>query len=112
MSEQREQTMPERKKYKSRRTKLWREDPHCRNCGVLTILPEMRRKDLIRNNVNLTNMATLEHLNSRLNPERLKPNYSSEIRTTLLCYKCNENKGKEDCNVNFREIHKERSHKL
>lgn len=85
-----------------RRLNLWREDPRCRRCGIVTLLPEeaayeagvlfdgnlmrhlkrARRKD-IRDRI-----ATLEHTRSRYHPARLeKEPYGT--RTTLFCWRCN-----------------------
>jgi hypothetical protein len=40
-------------------------------------------------------MATLDHLYSRLNPER-KPNLCGEERTVLACWGCNFERGKDE----------------
>lgn len=78
---------------RKRRYRHWKKNPHCRDCGILTILPEKIPQS--KRTVKLTpNMATLEHLRSRFDPSRTVPNVSNEIRTTLLCGKCNNERGR------------------
>lgn len=95
--------MPDTRKLRARRNKLWAEDPHCRQCGVLTVLPQNTR------NHKLSNLATIEHIYSKLNPKRLIQPEVNEIRRILLCQKCNLENAAKDCEVNFPEIHRERS---
>ena len=72
-----------------RRNKLWERDPHCRFCGVETVLPENVPEGPIPDN-----MATIEHLDSRNNPDRGK--FCGQERTTLACFKCNNDRNKEE----------------
>ena len=71
------------KRLRARRERRWIEDPRCQDCGVETIPPELVKKG------QRSRMATLEHLDSRLNPMRGSGGVN-EIRTTILCYKCNQ----------------------
>ena len=79
---------------KKRRTNLWNRDPHCYYCGCLTILPDDVEgyKDKGHIKVTPNNMATIEHLISRLHPLRGK----TKGITTLACYKCNNEVNHED----------------
>lgn len=87
------------RRLRERRNKLWNQDPRCRNCKVITILPE----DLLGKNDDgtlrqmkpgfpekrlLDKMATIEHIHSRFNPLRGTLNGAVET-TTLFCRKCN-----------------------
>ena len=54
------------------------------------------------------NMATIEHVYSRLNPQRYV--YTpGEKRHILSCYKCNHTKGREETMITFRERHVKKS---
>lgn len=78
-----------RKQFKNRRGRLWKLNPNCPGCGVLTILPEDMPpivKGLDR--VLLDSMATLDHVLPRADPRRTKQTSSS--RTRLLCHGCNQ----------------------
>ena len=90
---------------KRRRRKLWLQDPTCRFCGILTILPE----DLPPNSVKNTK-ATIEHLDSRYNPMRgAYQGMSGKIaeRCTLACWKCNNDRNKvEQEQVPIEELRK------
>ena len=102
--------MSKSKKSSIQRTKLWKENPHCYYCGILTVPPELRTETQKKNHFNFSNMATLEHLYSRLNPKR-QEKYSKARRHVLACYKCNSEKALEDTNLNFIEEHRKRSNK-
>ena len=75
------------------RRRMRLEDPHCRLCGVLTILPEDVAKQLGRPLRKLgkfpDNMATIDHLRSRYHSCRVEPCCNGEVRRRLLCSKCN-----------------------
>lgn len=80
------------------RERLWKKDPHCRYCGVITVLPSSpllkRGKDgKLRHYPD--NMATIDHLRSRLDPER-QNHYPSERRYILACWKCNNERSKKE----------------
>ncbi len=78
------------KNIRKRRERLWTENEgKCYWCGILTILPlrgttkTSHRDDL----------ATLDHLRTRLDGNRQEPNDSNEERTVLACWKCNGIRG-------------------
>jgi hypothetical protein len=90
------------KNIRKRREKLWIEcGGRCCYCDCQTILPEHTVKKP------LPNMATLDHLRTRLHIDydeygaplpgtRQEPNYNSEERTKLSCWTCNNIRGKFD----------------
>lgn len=67
--------------------KMWKQDPHCRQCGRLTVLSVYKNHKAIPDNT-----ATLEHVFSRLNPLRLLKTPGVK-RRTLLCRACNQTNG-------------------
>lgn len=69
---------------------LYARDPHCHWCHKFTVLYTLRRHEKAPDD-----MATLDHLYSRLNPER-KPNLCGEERTVLACWGCNFERGKDE----------------
>lgn len=100
------------KQRRKQRQKLWNENPHCYYCGILTVPPEIRTKEQVEKGYYFDNMATLEHLFSRLNPKRYEKHKFKTVRHVLACYKCNNDKSMEDTNINFAEEHRRRSLKL
>lgn len=85
------------KQGKKRRARLHKEDPKCRLCRVVTLLPEQVHaivggdfgkltKTLKRHKDLKDRMATFDHMRSRLNPNRGK---DSKECTRLLCWRCN-----------------------
>jgi hypothetical protein len=85
-------TMPDSKKLAKQRLELWKKNPHCENCGVLTILPDDLPYSIGKTgNKNIkifpNNTATIQHKYDRLHPQRnIKTN---ERRHFLWCIKCN-----------------------
>lgn len=78
---------------KKQRSRLWHIDPHCKNCGVLTILPEHLPDECFKNEkrsklkIVPKNMATIQHSYSKLHPLR----HAGEHNThALWCWKCNQ----------------------
>lgn len=71
-------------KNKVRRERKWAEDPRCRRCGIVTIPPEEIESDW-----QLPRMATLEHVDTRMNPMRGCAGHDV-VRTSLLCRDCNQ----------------------
>ena len=69
-----------------RRRKLWEEDPHCRKCGRLTILSHDPPKK------SEGNMATIQHIHSRLDEKRGKVDGET---TTLFCWRCNNDDNRD-----------------
>ena len=74
-----------------RRLKLWVEDPHCRKCGTLTVLPENAKCSKKPDE----NQATIQHLDSRLSDVRGTYGETETPRTTLFCWKCNNEENRE-----------------
>lgn len=66
---------------------LWRHDPHCHWCGVETVLE--RPEGSLRRNHNPENLATLDHIYSRFEPQR-KTNKDA----VLACHRCNNERSK------------------
>ncbi len=79
------------KRLRKRKERLWKENPHCRNCGDLTILPEKYKATEKQPD----NLATIQHFHHKYHPDRHKPNPTGEVRTDLWCYKCNNKDAKE-----------------
>lgn len=52
------------------------------------------------------NFATIDHLYSKLNPDRTPENRNEVV---MACYKCNHSRGRLDCVQNFKEEHRRRS---
>lgn len=88
------------KRLQRQRFRLWQQDPRCYYCRVITILPESLSLPRARNGglkVYPNNLATLEHLRSRLHPKRLEPNPTyTEQRHVLACRKCNQETCRRD----------------
>jgi len=61
--------------------KLWVKDPHCHYCGIETILSH----DMPQGVSYLPNMATIDHVYSRLNPLR----QTQRQKLVLSCNLCN-----------------------
>lgn len=84
------------------RRMLWEMNPHCRFCGVLTVLPEQHPSSK-PNPV----WATIEHLDSRLSPDRGKR--PGEFRHTLSCWRCNNQRNYQEHATTPRQTLWERS---
>lgn len=81
------------KNIRKRREKLWDEKQgKCYWCGVDTILPPRGATRIEHHD----NLATLDHLRSRLKPDRQIPNNTNEERTVLSCWLCNNLRGRLD----------------
>ena len=86
--------MSGKSKTRRRRTNLWRQNPHCRCCGVETVLPRhvlVEREDgrkVFPNGIP-ENLATLQHHDDRYSPHRGVDGIGYE-RTTLYCRRCNQ----------------------
>lgn len=83
------------RKLREFREKLWRIDPHCEKCGVVTILPQnvdgayTDEHGLLIIKKVPHNMATIQHIYNRMNPLRRTPLKPNERRLLLWCYRCN-----------------------
>lgn len=73
-----------------RRLALWKADPRCRSCGVVTVLPNGERDEKP-----FRNQATMQHLDSRLSLIRGSFFGTGEERTTLFCWKCNNDDNRD-----------------
>jgi hypothetical protein len=87
----------------NRRAYLWKKDPLCQICRVLTVLPSTLVSERGIGKENLMKhlpkgvrdrMATIDHLDNRFDPGRGK--HSGKERTRLVCWKCNFERGKAD----------------
>lgn len=88
------------KPLKDLKIKLWNANPHCENCGVLTVMakdcPGIRiNEDGIHvfDGPPPDNMATIQHKYSRKHPmrhARMIADRGQERRRFLWCYKCNK----------------------
>jgi hypothetical protein len=74
----------------ARRLRMFRRDPHCYWCGVLTVLDAEGQ----------SNHATVDHLYSKLHPLRASKHKSGHERDNVLhvlaCHKCNQARGEAD----------------
>lgn len=78
------------KNHKKQRTLLWYTNPHCENCGVVTVLPESIDGLNAKGIKPPDNMATIQHKYCRGHPLRLTRAPHNERRRLLWCYKCNQ----------------------
>lgn len=79
------------KQQKTRRNRLFAEDPHCYWCGRELVKPP---GPSVGGGKCPDNAATLDHLISRLDPRRTEPQpRNAPPRTVLSCYACNELRG-------------------
>jgi hypothetical protein len=72
---------------RAQRRWLWTREPHCCYCGVLTVLPAKYDPDRP-----FDTMATVEHLDPRLSPERGK--HPGKFRKVIACWKCNNERNR------------------
>ena len=91
------------------RKAMWRRDPHCHWCGVETILrplhiPNDPLPPEIRNRV-----ATLDHVRARHHPDRLKPPEPGEVLHVLSCWKCNNERDREELQAKPKEYLRQKS---
>lgn len=73
---------------KARKLRLWNKDPHCHWCGVLTVIidhPKLKNPP--------DNLATVDHLRSKLNAQR---GVDHRVNTVLACLKCNNRRALEE----------------
>ena len=77
---------------RAQKERLWLKNPYCHWCGCLTVLlpPESKRKYFP------SNMATIDHVRSRLHPARREPVYGEERRHVLACRQCNQRRCDEE----------------
>lgn len=86
--------------------RMWLRDSQCFYCHEETVLM-MRRKRQIKLR---QDAATIEHLRSRLHPNRQEPAHG-DVRWVLACHKCNHQRGREDeAALSIDELHKRSGH--
>lgn len=68
---------------------LWSKNPNCHWCGQPTVLT-------YDGGVQPENLATIDHLRSRLHPSRREDAKPQERRRVLACWKCNHERGKAE----------------
>lgn len=78
-------------KLKNLRKRLYEIDPLCPFCGVKMILPQD-----VPHQTYPDNLCTIEHIYSRFNPKRSKPNLNGERRRMICCRKCNMARGRKE----------------
>lgn len=71
-----------------RKYKLWAENPHCYWCGRLTIIVKLKPFEK-----SPPNLATVDHIRSRLNPER---GSDKKVNTVLSCFECNGRRAEKE----------------
>ncbi len=77
---------------RARRLALWKQDPHCRMCGQITVLPEsFGRWHFVKRKGPQGNVATIQHMIDRLHPLRGKVAGTLE----LWCWLCNQKDSRE-----------------
>ncbi len=95
--------MPKGRKGQSRRREtLFKEHPYCYWCNCKLI-------KCCKQNIKRSNMATIDHLRSRLDPSRLMIDNSQNPRTVLSCSKCNNQRAKEEVSKLTKKDLQERS---
>lgn len=77
---------------REQRTKLWRRNPRCYYCGIHTV--NINRAGNGKSKAFRDDEATLEHLHSRLNPERGQ--HRGKRTHVIACRKCNLAKAREE----------------
>lgn len=76
---------------KKRKLKLFKKSPYCYYCGRLTRIIEIPQGKLVPKD-----LATIDHLRSKLNSERLEKGDGRTERTVLACWECNHTSGAEE----------------
>lgn len=68
---------------------VWRENPHCYWCGVLTVLHKHKDGESADDNT-----ATLDHVFTNLDPRRrFYKEYGIPSPVILVCLQCNKKRG-------------------
>lgn len=73
-----------------RRKRLFNQDPHCHWCKCLTVWENSSAGE-----VEPDNLATVDHLFSRLSGKKTGDNNSKQV-TVLSCKKCNQDRAKAE----------------
>lgn len=89
------------KNQRKRRKRLLSENPYCHWCGKGVFEYKVQK-----GNTEPDDMATLDHLRSRLHPLKRAPN-GGEPLTVLSCRKCNHLRGaEEERSLELEKLHK------
>ncbi len=93
---------------KERRNKLFGKNPFCPDCKIKMILPEdvgfitlpdgNRKLKIIPKN-----LCTIEHKYTVNDPRRYLKNHNKEERWSILCVKCNNDRGRK-CEFNKKKL--------
>lgn len=76
------------KRIAKRRRALFNKDPHCHWCGIEVVWYDKDGGTMPENG------ATIDHLRSRLNPERRRK--ADGEQTVLACSKCNQQRNRQE----------------
>lgn len=80
-----------------RKVRLWLSDPRCHWCGRVTVLAS-----LIGKRRQFAELATIDHLYSRLHPLRSAPKrHPREERTVIACHECNLRRSQREVATTF-----------
>jgi hypothetical protein len=82
--------MSETGRIKLSRRRLWEQNPHCHWCGTETVLIDQDGGFFPHN------AATVDHLRSRLDSSRSEPNPQREQRRVLACWRCNNERARDE----------------
>ena len=84
------------------RKRMFEEHPFCHWCG--------RPLQLIERNGGVArgDAATIDHVYSRLHPDRVTPCHN-EKRRVLACYKCNNERSREETKITYLKRQQEKS---
>lgn len=80
------------------------QDPHCFWCGI-----EVREYILRRGQHSPHDLATVDHLFDRLEPDKRYRNWESNINKVLACYSCNHQRALFKERILGKEFNKKRS---
>ena len=97
------------KRLAKQRKAMWRLNPRCYYCGVVTILrplhiPGQQLMPEIRYRV-----ATLDHVRARHHPDRTKPPEPGEVLHVLACWRCNNERDQRELQMKPKEYLREQS---
>lgn len=104
--------MTTNKRQHRRRDRLFRQNPFCHWCGVLLSHPQeygtWDKHGIFRLKRPAYHMMTLDHLDSRLNPNRGSfYGVPGKPRTVLACKECNEYRSRlEEAAIPVQELHR------
>lgn len=85
-----------KKALSKKRQRLWKENPHCCYCGVVTIFLPAHIKGLQLTQDERHRLATIDHIRPRHHPDRLKRPEPDEVLQVLSCWKCNNERDRRE----------------